>query len=77
MQNALCVPTIEHNLLLSLILNEAGIKCNDTPKIHVEDTGVGDHALYFVDIKFFTMLQLWEILSNFHSRITTPDEITQ
>ena len=32
--NALCVPSMEHNLILPFILREAGLVLHDTPKIY-------------------------------------------
>ena len=61
MCSALYVTTIEHNILRPLIFSEPGIKCNDTPKIHVKDTGVDDHDFSFTDINLLIPLQLWGI----------------
>ena len=45
-QNSLCVPTMEINLIPPLILQEAGLIFNDTLKIHCNKLSVEDHSLY-------------------------------
>jgi len=35
-RNALYIPSMDHNLLPPFILREAGVQCNDVPKIHVD-----------------------------------------
>ena len=45
-QNALCVPTMEINLIPIFILREAGLTLNDVPKIHCDEPSVEDHSLY-------------------------------
>ena len=39
-RNALCVPTMDHNLVPLFVLKEAGLVLNDKPKIHCEDPSV-------------------------------------
>ena len=43
-RNALCVPSMDHNLVPPFILREAGLILNDKPKIHYEDPSVEDHS---------------------------------
>ena len=45
-KNALCVPSMSHNLVPPFILREAGLEVNDKPKIHCEDPSVEDHSLF-------------------------------
>ena len=45
-RNALCVPTMEINLIPPFILREAGLILNDVPKIHCDEPSVEDHSLY-------------------------------
>ena len=45
-RNALCVPTMDINLISPLILREAGLVLNDTPKIHCDDPSVEYHSLF-------------------------------
>ena len=45
-RNALCVPTMEINLIPPFVLREAGLILNDTPKIHCKDPSVEDHSLF-------------------------------
>lgn len=75
-RNALYIPSMHHNLLPPFILREAGIQCNDVPKIHVDNPTIDDHSIYFPDINFRIPLQLWGIFSFFHTRAPTSDEIT-
>ena len=41
--NALCVPTMYINLILTFVLIEAGLILNDTPKIQCKDPSVQDN----------------------------------
>ena len=45
-RNALCVPTMDINLIPTFTLREAGLVLNDTPKIHCDDPSVEDHSLF-------------------------------
>ena len=76
-KNALYVPTMENNLLPPFILREAGITCNDVPKIHLDDPSAEDHAILIQDPTLRIPLQLWGIFSFFHSRVPTSDEIKE
>ena len=62
-RNALHIPTMENNLIPPFILQEAGIQCNDTAKIHMDDPSEEDHALIFPDIDLRIPLQLWGVFS--------------
>ena len=44
-RNALCVPTMDINLIPIFILREAGLVLNDTPKIHCDDPSVEYNSL--------------------------------
>ena len=44
-RNALCVPSMSHNLFPTFILRESGLILNDTSKIHAENPSVEDHSL--------------------------------
>ena len=46
-RNALYVPEMKNHLIPLFIMREAGIKVNDTPKIHVELPGLSDHSIEF------------------------------
>ena len=45
-RNALCVPSMEHNLIPPFILREAGLVLHDTPKIHCNVPSAEDHSLF-------------------------------
>ena len=45
-RNALCVPTMEINLIPPFILREAGLVLNDTPKIHCDDPSIENNSLF-------------------------------
>ena len=42
-RNALCVPTMDIDIISPFILIEAGLVLNDTPKIHCDNPSVEDH----------------------------------
>jgi hypothetical protein len=64
-QNALYVPSLDHNLLPSFMMREAGVIVKDTPKIQVDDPSEEDHALTFPETGFRILLSLWGVLSYF------------
>lgn len=66
-RNALHVPTMNNNLISPFILREAGLKVNDTPKIHVNNPDVLDHAIEFPEDNLRIPLQLWGVFSFFHT----------
>ena len=74
-RNALYVETMEVNLLSPLIMREAGLLVNDTPKIHVDDPNEHHHAIVFPDDDLSIPLRLNGTFSYFHSRIPTFDEV--
>jgi hypothetical protein len=74
-RNALYIKSMTNNLIPPFILREAGLKVHDTPKIHVDDPEVNDHAITFPEDNLRIPLQLWGIFSYFHTRIPTQDEI--
>ena len=74
-QNALHVPTLEHNLIPPFILREARITVNDTAKIHKDNPGKKDHAIIIESEPLTIPLQLNGIFSFFHSRMPTKDDI--
>ena len=45
-RNALCVPSMEHNLIPPFILRDAGLVLHDTPKIHCNVPSTEDHSLF-------------------------------
>ena len=51
-RDALYVPTMTNNLIPPFIMREAGVGVRDTPKIHVLDPSVEDHAITFNETDF-------------------------
>jgi hypothetical protein len=64
-RNALSVPSMKNNLVPPLIVREAGVQVNSTPKIHAKDPTVKDHSIYFPDSDFRIPLSLWGVFSYF------------
>ena len=62
-RNALSVPAMEHNLIPPFIMQEAGIRVNDTPKIQVHDPTEEDHSLIFPSDNVRIPLSLWGVFS--------------
>ena len=62
-RHAVYIPSMVINLIPPFMLREAGIQCNDVPKIHVKDPTVDDHALTFPETGFQIPLQLWGVFS--------------
>jgi hypothetical protein len=57
-QNALYVPSLDHNLLPLYMMREAGVIVKDTPKIQLDDPSEEDHALTFFETGFRIQLSL-------------------
>ena len=74
-RNALCVPTVDINLIPPFILREAGLVLNDTPKIHCDDPSVEDNSLFDEETGMRIPFTLNGIFSMFASRSLTEDEI--
>jgi hypothetical protein len=51
-QNALYVPSLDHNLLPPFMMREAGVIVKETPKIQFDDPSEEDHALTFPETGF-------------------------
>jgi len=83
-KNALSVPSMQHNLIPPFMLREAGIMVNDTPKIHVINPTVRDHAITFTDgrpdaidgsnVPFRIPLGLWGVFSYFPTSAPSIEE---
>ena len=73
--NDLSVPEMDHNLVPPLILWEAGLIVNDTPKIHVKDPSVEDHTILFPKYDVWIPLSLNGILSCFPSSKPSIDDM--
>ena len=66
---------MENNLLPSLILVEAGIKVNETSRIHIDEPIIEEHTIYMQDTGLLILLQIWGVLSLFYTLKPTNDEI--
>jgi hypothetical protein len=64
-QNALYVPSLDHNLLPPFMMREAGVIVKDNTNIQLDDPSEEDHALTFSETGFRIPLSLWEVLSYF------------
>ena len=71
--NALCVPSLEHNLIPPFILREVGLVLNDTPKIHCNVTSAEDHSLFDEDTGLRIPFTLDGTFSVFKSRSLTNE----
>ena len=67
-RNAPHVPTLDYNLIISFILNEAGITCYDRLKIYCTDPSIEDHCIIHKNSTLRILLKLNEIFSSFHPR---------
>ena len=74
-RNALCVPTMEINLIPPFILREAGLVLNDTPKIHCDDPSIENHSLFDEETGLRILFTLSGTFSMFASRSLTEYEI--
>ena len=64
-RNALHVPSMSNNLIPPFMLREADIQVRDTPKIHVSDPSIDDHAISFGKGELRIPLGLWGVFSYF------------
>ena len=46
LRNALYVPAMKNHLIPPFMMREAGIKVNNTPKIHLDDPDKSEHSVY-------------------------------
>ena len=63
---------MNHNLIPSFIMREAGVVVNDVPKIHCEKPYIEDHSILFKDANLRIPLKLDGVFSYFES--TTPSQ---
>ena len=71
--NALHVPSMANNIIPPFMLREAGIKVNDTPKIHCDNPTVRDPAIKFPETGFKIPLLLWGVFSYFPTSKPTEE----
>ena len=72
-RDALYVPSMTNHLIPPLIMREAGITVNDTPKIHLPDPDVSDHSILFEGSKFRLPLSLRGVFSYLPTTKPTAD----
>ena len=63
LQNAIHVDSMENNLILPFILQEAGLQVNERAKIHTYDPTADDHLIIFPTTSLRIPLQLFGIFS--------------
>ena len=74
-RNALCIPSMEHNLIPPFILREAGLVLRDTPKIHCNVPSAEYHYLFDEGTGLRIPFTLDGTFSVFKSRSITDEEI--
>ena len=74
-RNALCVPSMEHNLIPPFILREAGLLLNDTTDKYCNFPSAEDHSLFEEKTGLRIPFTLDGTFSVFESRSLTNDEI--
>ena len=75
-QNALYVPTMNHNLVPPFILREAGVEVNEVPKFHVKNPNEEHHSLYWEDADVRIPMSLHGTFSYFPTRKPTDNELS-
>ena len=74
-RNALYIPNMKHHLIPPFILHDAGVKVNDTHRVHCDQVILDSHSIWFEDAGVRIPLQLDGIFSTFKTRKPTEDEI--
>ena len=67
-RNVLHVPSMDHNMIPPFIMREAGLTVNDTPKIHIKEPTLLDHAIICDEFDLHIRLHLHGIFSCFKTR---------
>jgi Reverse transcriptase (RNA-dependent DNA polymerase) len=81
LRNAIAMESMVNNLIPPFMMREAGIVCNDIPKIHVSDPSEEDHAIIFKETGLRIPLSLWGTFSYFittkptHEMLLNPEEV--
>ena len=73
--NALCVPTIDINLIPPFVLIEAGLILSYRPRIHCKDLSVEYHSVFDEETGLIIPFTLNGIFSMFETRYLTEDKI--
>ena len=77
LKNALCVPSMSHNLVPPFILREASLEVNEKPKIHNNDPSVEDHSLFHEESGFRMLFTLDGTFTVFPTHALTNKGIKQ
>ena len=75
MRNALCVPSMEHNLIAPFILRETGLVLHDITKIHCNVPSSEDHSMFDEDTGLRIPFTLDGTFSVFKLRSLINEEI--
>ena len=74
-QNAIHVPHVDNNCILSFMMREAGIMVNEKANIHADDPKDTDHSITFNSTGFGILLYLWGIFSYFSTRCPMKEDL--
>lgn len=74
-RNAICVPSMTHNLVPPFIMREAGLEVNDIPKIHVDQPTKCHHSIFCAETDLRIPLKLRGVFSYFPTRRLTHQEL--
>jgi len=74
-RNALYIPEIQHNLLPPFIVREAGHQLDECPKFQSSGPSIKNHSLYCLEVNLRIHFGLTNIISFFHTRKPTRDEL--
>ena len=72
--NALHIKSMHHHIIPQFIMREAGLKVDDTPKIHCTDPSIDGHCISFKYTDLRCLLQLNDIFSYFDTRKPLPSK---
>ena len=75
MRNSLHIPSMKHNLILTLIIRKEWLNVSEVTKIHCEDPTVEDHSIYHDLNKLQIPLKLDGIFSYFSTQALTLEEM--
>ena len=74
-RNALYVPEMNNHLIPPFVMREAGIKVNDTPKIHTDVPSIADHSIEFPETNLRIPLSLNGMFSYFPTSKPTAETL--
>ena len=74
-RNALHIPHLRNNRILSFVMRAAGVTLNETPKIHSKDPTIYNHCINFEYSDLRIPLHLTGVFLYFHTRKPTLLEL--